>query len=64
MELINDSIDTMQGMIERYRAAASPAQIQIVVPYSSASTLDFHRAAELIEVGRALAADAFDRAGI
>ena len=64
MELINESIDTMQGMIERYRAAASPAQIQITVPYASASTLDFHRATELIALGRELAVEAFDRAGL
>lgn len=64
MELITESIDTMQGMIERYRAAPSPAQVQITVPYAAASTLDFHRASELIELGTSLAVEAFDRAGI
>ncbi|MFT0846383.1 patatin-like phospholipase family protein [Actinomycetaceae bacterium L2_0104] len=63
-ELAYQTIGTMQNMIERYRAAASPAQIQITVPYASGGTLDFHRANELIELGRKLAAEAFDRAGI
>ncbi len=63
-EVAYQSISTMQNMIERYRAAASPAQIQITVPLVSAGTLDFHRASELIELGRKLAKDAFDRAGI
>ena len=63
-EVAYQSISTMQNMIERYRAAASPAQIQITVPFASAGTLDFHRASELIELGRELAKDAFDRAGI
>lgn len=63
-EVAYQAISTMQNMIERYRAAASPAQIQITVPLVSAGTLDFHRASELIELGRELAKDAFDRAGI
>lgn len=62
--LLMDSLGTMQGMIERYRAAANPAQINITVPYASASTLDFNKAPELIELGRQLAKEAFDRAGI
>ncbi len=63
-ELAYQTIGTMQNMIERYRAAASPAQIQITVPYASGGTLDFHRASELIELGRKLAAEALDRAGV
>lgn len=63
-ELAYQTIGTMQSMIERYRAAASPAQIHITVPYASAGTMDFHRASELIGLGRRLAAEAFDRAGV
>ncbi|MCF2706686.1 patatin-like phospholipase family protein [Arcanobacterium haemolyticum] len=63
-EVLLDSLATMQGMIERYRAAASPAQVTISVPEDSAGTLEFHRAGELIELGQGLAEEAFDRAGI
>lgn len=63
-ELAQQSIATMQAMIERYRAAANPAQIRITVPAAAGGTLDFHRANELIELGRELATGAFDRAGI
>ena len=63
-ELAQQAIGTMQAMIERYRAAANPAQVTITVPLSAGGTLDFHRANELIELGRELAVEAFDRAGI
>ena len=63
-EVAYQSIATMQNLIERYRAAASPAQVHITVPYASGGTLDFHRATELIELGRQRAIEAFDRAGI
>lgn len=64
MEVINNSIDTMKGMIERYRAAPTPAQVQITIPYDAAGTMDFHRAADLIELGRDYAVKAFDAAGL
>ncbi|MGO1637410.1 MAG: patatin-like phospholipase family protein [Ancrocorticia populi] len=63
-ELAQQTIGTMQAMIERYRAAANPAQVRITIPYTSGGTLDFHRANELIELGREMAGEAFDRAGI
>lgn len=63
-ELIDQSIETMQGLIERYRAAANPAQVRISVPRTSAAAADFHRASELIDLGRSLAQQAFDEAGL
>ncbi|WP_369800827.1 patatin-like phospholipase family protein [Trueperella pecoris] len=43
---------------------AGPVGIKNRVPYASASTLDFHHAAQIIQVGRELASEAFDDAGI
>lgn len=63
-DLIDQSVETMQGLIERYRSAANPAQIRINVPRAAAATSDFHRANELIELGQTLAQEAFDAAGI
>lgn len=58
------SFDAMQGLITRYRMAGLPPDILVTVPVSAARTLDFHRAAELIEIGRELTARALDEAGV
>lgn len=64
MGVVNMSLETMQSMIERYRAAASPVNIKIEIPAAVSGTLDFHKAPEVIEVGRQMAIDALDEAGI
>lgn len=64
MSVVNMSLETMQSLIERYRAAAHPVNVKISVPAAVSGTLDFHRASEVIEVGRQLAISAFDDAGI
>ena len=58
------SLSTMEDALERVRAAVAPAHVRIEIPEDVCSALDFHRAAEVIEVGRALAIEAFDRAGL
>jgi NTE family protein len=62
-EVISQSFDAMQSLITRYRLAALPPDVLVTVPLSAARTLDFHRAVELIELGRTLAAAALDDAG-
>ncbi len=62
-EVLAQSFDAMQGLITRYRLAALPPDVLVTVPLSAARTLDFHRAAELIALGRTLAAEALDDAG-
>ena len=57
------SFDAMQGLISRYRMAGLPPDLLVTVPVSAARTLDFHRATELIELGRELTAQALDDAG-
>jgi NTE family protein len=61
-EIVTQSYDAMQSLITRYRLAAVPPDVLVTVPLSAAATLDFHRAAELIELGRKLAASALDDA--
>lgn len=62
-EVLSQSFDAMQALITRYRVAAMPPDVLVTVPLSAARTLDFHRAAELIDLGRSLAAAALDEAG-
>lgn len=64
MSVVNMALETMQDMIERYRAAANPVNVKIEVPAAICGTLDFHKAPEVIEAGRQLAIDAFDKVGL
>lgn len=62
-DVMTMSYEAMQEVIARYRAASYPADLTISVPRDAAHTLDFHRGAELIDLGHALAARALDDAG-
>jgi len=55
------SIDIAQAALARHQMAAYPPDILIEVPRTACRSLDFHRAAELIELGHELAARALDR---
>lgn len=54
------ALETMGALITRYRMAALPPDIVVTVPGDAAKTMDFHRATELIELGRKLTEDALD----
>ncbi|MFZ0531232.1 MAG: patatin-like phospholipase family protein [Propionicimonas sp.] len=56
------SLDAMGSLISRFRMAASPPDVIVTVPVDAARALDFHRAAELIQLGRELTATALDEA--
>ena len=53
----------MQSIITRYRLAALPPDVLVTVPLSAARTIDFHRAEEMVALGRALTRAALDEAG-
>ncbi len=53
----------MQDLIARYRMAGLPPDIHIAIPVSAGGVLDFHRAADLIALGRELTTKALDDAG-
>ncbi|GAA2158168.1 NTE family protein [Humibacillus xanthopallidus] len=63
VDLLNMSFETMSALISRYRMASNPPDVLITVPSNAVRTLDFHRAAEMIDLGRRLATEALDQAG-
>jgi len=63
VDLLNMSFDTMSALISRYRMASNPPDVLVTVPSNAVRTLDFHRAAEMIELGRELTEEALDNAG-
>jgi NTE family protein len=60
-EVMNRTIDIAQAALARHTLAAYPPDLLIEVPRSACRGLEFHRAAEVIDIGRALAAGALDR---
>ncbi|MDD9369300.1 MAG: patatin-like phospholipase family protein [Acidimicrobiales bacterium] len=63
-DMMNEALDTMQSVLTRYRLAGFPPDVLVSVPRDSCRSLDFHRAAEMIVIGRKLTEEALDRAGI
>jgi len=63
-DVMNLSIEAMQTVLTRYRFAGNPPDVLVSIPKDAARSLDFHRAAELVELGRTLTADALDRADL
>jgi len=59
-EVMNRAFDVMQAALARHQLAAYPPDILIEVPRSSSRSLDFHRAADMIDLGRVLAEQALD----
>ncbi|KAA8966312.1 patatin-like phospholipase family protein [Mycobacterium sp.] len=59
-EVMNRTIDIAQAALARHILAAYPPDVLIEVPRSACRSLEFHRAAEVIDIGRGLAARALD----
>jgi len=59
-EVMNRTIDIAQAALCRHTLAAYPPDVLIEVPRSACRSLEFHRAAEVIDIGHALAAEALD----
>jgi NTE family protein len=55
------SLEAVRSAALRRTLADHPPDVLIEVPRSSCRTLDFHKAAEMIELGRRLAVEALDR---
>ncbi|MDP9806059.1 NTE family protein [Trueperella bonasi] len=64
MEVLSLSLDAMQNTLARYRAAPNPVAATVRIPSDAVGDLDYHRARELIDLGRNRAIDAFDDAGL
>jgi NTE family protein len=59
-EVMNRTIDIAQSALARHTLATYPPDLLIEVPRSTCRSLEFHRAAEVIDAGRALASQALD----
>ena len=64
MAVMYHSLDAMQSVLVRYRLAGYPPDVLVTVPRDACRSLDFHRAEEMIALGRELAERELDRAGL
>ncbi|MEG3632418.1 patatin-like phospholipase family protein [Micromonospora palythoicola] len=60
LDVMSLSIEAVRDLLIRYRLAAHPPDLLIQVPTQDVRMLDFHRAAEMIEVGRRAATEALE----
>jgi NTE family protein len=60
MEVVNLSYEVMQDIVTRFRFAAFPPDVLVTIPKDACTVLDFHRAEELIALGRQLTEQALD----
>ncbi|HTY27682.1 MAG TPA: patatin-like phospholipase family protein [Mycobacterium sp.] len=58
--VMNRTIDIAQAALARHQLATYPPDLLIEVPRTACRSLDFHRAAEVIDIGHELAAQALD----
>ncbi|MGY4711268.1 patatin-like phospholipase family protein [Mycolicibacterium sp. CBM1] len=58
--VMNRTIDIAQAALARHQMAAYPPDLLIEIPRTCCRSLDFHRAAEVIGIGRDIAARALD----
>lgn len=63
-DVVTHTIEAMESIVTAYRMAGNRPDVLVEVPSDACSTFDFHRADELIELGRRLTAEALDRAGV
>lgn len=63
-DVMNLSIESMQSVLTRYSLAGLPPDVLVSVPKDACRSLDFHRAAEMVELGRELAETALRRADL
>jgi NTE family protein len=57
-DVINQSLETMQSELTRHRLASNPPDVLITISKDACRTIDFHRASEMIELGRATTLEA------
>ncbi len=61
LELVNLSFEAMQASLTQYKIAGYPPDVLIEVPKRLCRFFEFHKAPELIELGRMVASDTLDR---
>ena len=63
-DVMNQSLEMMQRVVTRYRLAGNPPDVLVTIPKDACRTLDFHRASDMINLGRILTAEALDKAAL
>jgi NTE family protein len=58
------SLEAMQAVISRYQLASYPPDVHVTISKDACRSIDFHRAAEMIELGRVTTEAALDEAGL
>ena len=61
LELVNQSFEVMQTSLAQYKIAGYPPDILINVPKRVCRFFEFHKAPELIQLGRQIASDTLDK---
>ena len=61
LELVNQSFEVMQTSLAQYKIAGYPPDILINVPKRVCRFFEFHKAPELIMLGRQIANDTLDK---
>ena len=61
LELINQSLEVVQNSLAQYKIAGYPPDILINVPKRVCRFFEFHKAPELIMLGRQIANDTLDK---
>ncbi len=60
---MNRSLDIMQSALARHQLAAYPPDVLVEVPRTACRSLDFHKAVDMIALGRSLTETTLDAAG-
>jgi NTE family protein len=63
-DVMNQSLEAMQSVLTRYRLAGNPPDVLVTIPKDACRSLDFHRASDMIALGRNLTVEALDRAAL
>jgi len=62
-DILDKTFDTMQDGLTRYRLGGYPPDLLIEISKDVCSTYDFHKAQEVIEVGKLTARQQLDAKG-
>ncbi|MFC0667685.1 patatin-like phospholipase family protein [Azotobacter chroococcum] len=60
LDLVNQSFEVMQNALTQYKIAGYPPDILINVPKQACRFFEFHRAPEMIQLGRQIARDSLE----
>ena len=64
VDILTQSLEVMQSVLTRYRLASYPPDVFIAISRDACRSRDFHRAEQMIAVGRVAAIEALDHAAL